>query len=128
MIGRNRHYRPSVWARLFLQEAWKLTLSPAAPGHIRLISGGEYDLHCLDVNSIVVSKGLLWHTVELRSKGRTDRLSGLNTETAHRLQQDLLSFINRHLSALIDADKEQLREVDLRIRGMTDDQRQYLSQ
>lgn len=128
MIGRGRSYRPSFWARLFLSESWKLTLSPASPALIRLLSDGNYDLDCLDVTSIGTSKALLWHTVEVRSKGRTDRLSGLTAEAAQRLKHDLLSFINRHLSTLIEANKEQLSEVDLRIRNITDDQRQYLAQ
>ena len=36
MIGRSRTYRPSLWARIFLSENWKLVLSASSSDRIRL--------------------------------------------------------------------------------------------
>lgn len=74
-----------------------------------------------------MAKALLWHTVEIRSKGRIDTLSGLTAKMAQTLRDDLLAFVNQHLAELIDSDKEHLREVDRKIRAITDSNRQYLA-
>ena len=62
-----------------------------------------------------------------RSKGRIDALSGLTAKAAQTLRDDLLAFVNQHLADLIDSDKERLREVDSKIRAITDSNRQYLA-
>ncbi|MDF8335902.1 hypothetical protein [Novosphingobium cyanobacteriorum] len=127
MIGRSRTYRPSLWARIFLSESWKLVLSASSSDRIRLQLGADDDIPCLDVAEVWSSKALLWHTVEIRSKGRVDALSGLTAKSAQTLRDDLLAFVNQHLAELIDSDKERLREVDTKIRAITDSNQQYLA-
>ncbi len=127
MIGRSRTYRPSLWARIFLSENWKLVLSAASSDRIRLKLKADDDVPCFDVTDVSSTKALLWHTVEIRSKGRVDALSGLTAKAAQTLRQDLLAFVNQHLAELIDSDKEPLREVDTKIRAITDSNQQYLA-
>src|SRR3546814_5695821 len=81
----------------------------------------------LDVAEVSSSMALLWHTVKIRSKGRVDALSGLTAKSAQTLRDDLLAFVNQHLAELIDSDKERLREVDTKIRAITDSNQQYLA-
>jgi len=50
MIGRSRTYRPSLWARIFLSESWKLVLSASSSDRIRLqlaadVQGGDKTSH-----------------------------------------------------------------------------------
>ena len=85
-------------------------------------------LQCLEVTSVSATKALLWHTVELRSKSRTIGLSGLTAKGAEELTTGIRGFINQHLSDLIDADKDRLRDVDQAIGRMTENSRQYLAQ
>lgn len=74
-----------------------MTLTASSPASIRLEVGDAVKLSCLDVVAISVSKALLWHTVEVRSRDRIDNLSCLGEEAATRLVADLYSFINNHL-------------------------------
>lgn len=127
ILGRSRTYRPSLWARLFLSENWKLVLSISSLERIRLKPVTENEIQCLDITAISLTKALLWHTVEIRSKGRIDTLSGLTAKMAQRLRDDLLVFVNLHLTELIDSNKKRLREVDTKIRAITDSNRQYLA-
>lgn len=127
MIGRSRTYRPSLWARIFLSENWKLVLSASSSDRIRLKLKADDEVLCLDVTDVSSTKALLWHKVEIRSKGRVDALSGLTAKSAQTLRQDLLAFVNQHLAELIDSDKERLREVDTKIRAITDSNQQYLA-
>ncbi|MDN5925578.1 MAG: hypothetical protein L0I29_00710 [Hyphomicrobiales bacterium] len=85
------------------------------------------DLPCLDIAAISVEKALLWHSVEIRSRGRTDRLSCLGQEAAIQLAADLYSFINVHLSDVVGSEADRLNEVDVRLRAITEHQRQYLA-
>lgn len=127
MFARSRTYRPSLWARLFLAKSWKLTLSTSSQDRVRLKTATEDDIQCVNITSVSTTKALLWHTVELRSTGRVEALSGLSAKAAQQLASDLLAFVNQHLSELIDSDKERLRDVGAKIRAITDNNRQYLA-
>lgn len=127
MIGRYQTYRPSLLARVFLSESWKLVLSASSSDRIRLQLAVDIDLRCLDVVEISSSKALLWHRVEIRSKGRFDALSGLTAKMAQTLLSDLQAFVNNNLVQLIASDKERLLEVDTKIRALTDSNQQYLA-
>ena len=85
------------------------------------------DLSCLDVVTVDTTKALIWHTVEIRSAGRADKLSGLSASAAQALRNDLLEFINQHLAKLIETSAGQLRGVDAAVRLITDARRQYLA-
>src|SRR3546814_20980999 len=50
-----------------------------------------------------------------------------SSDLAQTLRDDLLAFVNQHLAELIDSDKERLREVDTKIRAITDSNQQYLA-
>ncbi|MFB9982655.1 UvrD-helicase domain-containing protein [Mesorhizobium kowhaii] len=128
LSGRSRTYRPGFFARLFPAGKWKLTLDPKLSGHFRLAQDSEVELSCLDVVSISTSKALLWHTVEIRARGRTDTLSALSGDAATQLAADLHAFINTHLFGLIATEKKRLIEVDDRLREITEGERQYLAQ
>ncbi|BCG69846.1 hypothetical protein MesoLj113a_10040 [Mesorhizobium sp. 113-1-2] len=128
LSGRSRTYRPGFFARLFLAGKWKLTLDPKSSGYLRLAQEGEVQLNCLDIVSISTSKALLWHTVEIRARGRTDTLSALSGDAATQLAADLHAFINTHLFELIAAEKDRLLDVDERLRELTEGNRQYLAQ
>src|SRR3546814_16034886 len=82
---------------------------------------------CLDVAVVSSSKALLLHTVEIRSKVHVDALSGLTAKSAQTLRDDLLAFVNQHLAELIDSDTERLREVDTKIRAITDTNQKYVA-
>ena len=126
--GRVRTYRPGFLARLFPAGKWKLTLDPRLPGRFRLSQDGEIEFNCLDIVSISTSKALLWHTVEIRARGRTDTLSALSGDAAVKLAADLHDFINTHLFSLIGTERDRLLEVDAKLREITDSNRQYLAQ
>lgn len=128
MFGRTQSFRPGIFARLLLSKDWKLSLSPAKPDRLHLQTPLAVDLQCLDIVAVASTKGLLWHSVEIRSKGRADTLSGLTGTTAEQIVGVVLSFINDHLATLISSDRVSLIEVDRRIAGMTQGNQQYLSQ
>ncbi|MGE3708821.1 MAG: UvrD-helicase domain-containing protein [Hyphomicrobiaceae bacterium] len=127
MSGRTRTYRPGFLARLLPGGRWKLTLSRATPGTVRLVSGGSIDLPCIDLTAISVTKALLWYCVEVRSRHRVDSLACLGEQTATQLAADLYGFINSHLFELVAAEKSGLSAVDSRLRTITEHQRQYLA-
>ncbi len=128
MSDRVRTYRPGFFARFLPQGKWKITLTASSPASIRLEVGDAIKLPFLDVVAISVSKALLWHTVEVRSRNRIDNLSCLGEEAATRLAAYLHSFINNHLFALIGADISRLSEVDTKLRAIIEGNRQYLAQ
>lgn len=113
---------------MFPSGKWKLTLDPKLSGRIRLSQGGDVDLSCLDIVSISASKALLWHTVEIRARGRTDNLSGLSRDASEQLAADLRAFINTHLFDLIGTETDHLLDVDAKLREITEGNRQYLAQ
>lgn len=128
LSGRAQTYRRGILARLFASGKWKLTLDPRRSGRIRLRRDGNIELVCLDIVSISASKALMWHSVEIRSRGRTDVLSGLTGEAAAQLVADLHVFINSHLFGLIGAETGSLHDVDARLRKITEGSRQYIAQ
>lgn len=128
LSGRVQIYRPGFFARLFTSRKWKLTLDPKVSGSMRLSHTIDADLKCFDIVSISVSKALLWHTVEIRSRNGTENLSGLTGEAATQLNTDLHAFINAHLFGLIGSESDRLLDVDAKIREITDGNRQYLAQ
>lgn len=97
------------------------------PAVVRLVASGSMDLACIDVTGISISKALLWHRVELRSRHRVDTLDCLGEPAATRLAADIYGFVNNHLSDLIASESDRLREVDARLRTITEHQRQYLA-
>ncbi|TIM18849.1 MAG: DNA helicase UvrD, partial [Mesorhizobium sp.] len=113
---------------MFPSGKWELTLDPSLPGRIRLSQGGDAELNCLDIVSISTSQALLWHTVEIRARGRTDNLAGLTGVSAGNLASDLYAFINHYLFGLIGTETTHLLEVDARLRAITEGNRQYLAQ
>ncbi|RWQ37766.1 MAG: hypothetical protein EOS20_10945 [Mesorhizobium sp.] len=119
LSGRARTYRPGFLARMFPFGKWKLTLDPKLSWRIRLSQGGDVDLSCLDIVSISISKALLWHTVEIRARGRTDNLSGLSGDASEQLAANLHAFINTHLFDLIGTETDHLLDVDARLREIT---------
>lgn len=114
LLQRARTYRPNLWARFFFSESWKLVLSERAADRIRLKLETESELFCLDISDVSTAKALLWHRVEIRSKGRVDVLSGLTAKAAYSIRDDLRLFVNQHLAELIASDKERLRDVGWR--------------
>ncbi len=94
---------------------------------ISCFSDGAFDLPCIEISAVSTTKGLLWHTVEIRTNEQTHRFSGLGATVASEIAQEALAFINRHLSILIEQNKGQLFSVDERIRAITEDSRQYLA-
>ncbi|MFC0804597.1 MULTISPECIES: hypothetical protein [Sinorhizobium] len=128
LSGRARTYRPGFLARLFSSGKWKLVLDPRRSESIRLSQSGDVELSCLDIVSISTSKALLWHTVEIRARSRTDTLSGLTGESAAQLAADVYAFINTHLFGLIGTERDHLLDVDAKLREITKGNRQYLAQ
>ncbi|WP_232843143.1 UvrD-helicase domain-containing protein [Allopontixanthobacter confluentis] len=90
-------------------------------------SDGAFDLACLEINAVSTAKGLLWHTVEIRTTEETHRFSGLGATGAAEIASEILTFINRYLSTLIEQNTGQLATVDERIREITERSRQYLA-
>lgn len=127
MIGRNRIFKPNFWARLFRLQNWKLVMNSSMRDRISCFSDGAFDLPCIEISAVSTTKGLLWHTVEIRTNEQTHRFSGLGATVASEIAQEALAFINRHLSILIEQNKGQLFSVDERIRAITEDSRQYLA-
>ena len=128
MTGIDRVYKPGFWARLILSENWKLTINASVHDRISCHIDKTYDLPCLDLVSISTIRGLLWHTVEIRSKEFAFRLSGLSAESANEMANGVLAFVNRYLSILIEEDEGQLSAIDQRICQVTEESRQYLAQ
>lgn len=127
MLGLNRTYRPGLIARLFNAGSWKLTLSRKTSGVIRLEDNGDVELPCLWIVAVSSAKGLLWHTLEVRSHSRVDRLSGLSGDAAAKLAADLKRFVNDHLCELIVSDGDRLREIDDRLHAIVGAKAQYLA-
>ena len=126
--GRAHSYRASFLARLFSSKNWKLTLDPRRSESIQLQQDGNEELLCLDIVSLSTNKALLWHAVEIRSRRRTDTLSGLTGESAAQLVADVHAHINAYLFALIGTERERLCDVDVKLREITEGNRQYLAQ
>lgn len=127
MLGLARSYRPGLIARLFSVGNWKLTLAPKSREHIRLEDVGRVELRCLDIVGITCTKGVLWHTVEIRSQARVDRLPGLTGDAATKIAVDLRRFINEHLCDLIGSEKDRLREIDDALHSVLAAKAQYLA-
>lgn len=127
MLGLNRTYRPGLIARLFSAGSWKLTLSRKSSEFIRLEDGGHVELPCRGIVAVSSTKGLLWHTLEIRSHSRVDRLSGLSGDAAGKLAADLKRFVNDHLCELIVSDGDRLRDIDDRLHAVVGVKAQYLA-
>ncbi len=127
IFTQTKTYRPSLWARIFMAEAWKVAFSASRTDHFTITTSNTADLPCLEVVAVDSAKNLIWHTVKIRSRNRTDKLSGLSASSAQALRDDLLRFINEHLAKLIDNSSGQLRGVDAAVRLITDAKRQYLA-
>jgi DNA helicase IV len=127
MTDRVRTYRPGFFARLLPQGKWKVRLNVSLPAALQLNVNGALDLPCLDVIAISVTKALLWHSVEVRSRKGIHTLSCLGEEAATRLAANLYSFINSHLFDLISSDTDRLSEVDTKLQTITEGNRQYLA-
>ncbi|MCF1449903.1 AAA family ATPase [Agrobacterium vitis] len=122
-----RTYRPGFFARLLPQGKWKVALRSSLPATLQIDLNGANNLACLDVVAISVGKALLWHSVEVRSRNQVYSLSCLGEEAAIRLAADLYSFINRHLFDLVASNPKRLNEVDAKLQGIVEGQRQYLA-
>lgn len=85
-------------------------------------------ISCMDITDVSVSKALLWHSVEIRTRSRVETLTGLSADSARGLNHDLRVFVNHHLSDLIGKDRKQLQIVDDAITGIVRARRQYLAQ
>jgi len=127
MLGLARSYRPGLIARLFSIGNWKLTLAPKSREHVRLEENGRVELPCLDIVAITSTRGLLWHTVTVRSQVRVDRLPGLTGDAATKIAADLKRFINDHLCDLIGSEKDRLREIDDALHAVLAAKAQYLA-
>jgi DNA helicase-4 len=127
MLATHRTYRPSLIARLFNAGRWKLCLSRKRSDAIELQDRGRVVLACMEIVAISSAKELLWHTLEIRSHSRVDRLSGLSGDAASRLAADLKRFINDHLCELIVSDGDRLREIDDRLDAIVGAKAQYLA-
>ena len=125
MFNRSQAYRPSLWARLLLGRNWKLVLDRSRRDRLRI---GEDNISCMDITDVSVSKALLWHSVEIRTRSRVEILTGLSADSARGLNHDLRVFVNHHLSDLIGKDRKQLQVVDDAITGIVRARRQYLAQ
>ncbi|KEZ21325.1 putative ATP-dependent DNA helicase [Sphingobium yanoikuyae] len=125
MFARSKTYRPSLWLRLFLADNWTLTLIRSQPQDVKLGSG---KLASIDITAISVTRALLWHAVEIRTRDSVTNLTGLSGNAARQLRDDLHSFVNLHLAALIDKGKGQLMAVDQAITAIVEGKRQYLAQ
>ncbi|WP_040142636.1 UvrD-helicase domain-containing protein [Rhizobium etli] len=98
------------------------------PESVRLRRGGDEEFRCLEIVSVSTSKALLWHAVEIRTRNRTETLSGLAGESAALLVEDVYRFINTYLFGLIGNERECLFDVDAKLREITAGNRQYLAQ
>ncbi|MDP2779530.1 UvrD-helicase domain-containing protein [Devosia sp.] len=127
MFGLARTYRPGLIARLFSVGNWKVTLAPKSREHIRVEDEGQIELPCLDIVAIASTKGLLWHTLEIRSRARVDRLPGLTGDTAAKIADDLKRFINDHLCDLVGSENDRLREIDDALHSILAAKVQYLA-
>lgn len=127
MAANRTTYRPSFWARLFRLQSWKLTLNSANPSQVQLNADSDVVIQTCDISNISTRKGLIWNSVEIRSKNRIDNLSGLNAEKAKTLSDDLLQFVNQFLAQIIESDKDNMSEIDRVLQSVTADARQYLA-
>ncbi|MDW9364873.1 AAA family ATPase [Sinorhizobium meliloti] len=98
------------------------------PESVRLRQGGDEEFRCLEIVSVSTSKALLWHAVEVRTRNRTETLSGLTGESAAQLVADVRAFINTYLFGLIGNERQRLFDVDAKLREITAGNRQYLAQ
>lgn len=127
MSDRVRTYRPGFFARLLPQGKWKVTLRPSLPATVQIHLNGTDNLACLDIVAISVGKALLWHSVEVRSRNQIYTLPYLGEKAATRLATDLYGFVNNHLFDLIGSHPERLSDVDTKLLGIVEGQRQYLA-
>lgn len=104
-----------------------MTLRPSLPATVQIHLNGTDNLACLDIVAISVGKALLWHSVEVRSRNQICTLPYLGEEAATRLAADIFGFINNHLFDLIGSHPERLSDVDTKLMGIVEGQRQYLA-
>ncbi|WP_018097577.1 UvrD-helicase domain-containing protein [Sinorhizobium meliloti] len=103
-------------------------MDPRRPESVRLRQAGDEEFRCLEIASISTSKALLWHAVEVRTRNRTETLSGLTADSASQLVADIHGFINTYLFGLIGNERERLFDVDAKLQEITAGNRQYLAQ
>jgi DNA helicase-4 len=84
-------------------------------------------LACSDIVAITSAKGLIWHSLEIRSRSRVDRLTGLTAKGATRLAADLKRFINEYLSDVIASEGDRLGEIDERLNALVGANDRYLA-
>lgn len=126
MLSRSKTWKPGLWARLFLPSSWKLTLDPGLPD-LLLLQGALRRLPCMDIQAVTTVQGLLWHTLEIRSAGHTDRLAGLSAAKVAELQQAVLNAVNGQLAKAIAMDIDNLSQVDATLQALTAQQSRYLA-
>jgi DNA helicase-4 len=124
MFTQSKTHRPSFLVRLFLVNNWKLTIDG---GHRDRIRVGAKRVACLDITAVAVTKALLWHSVEIRTRNSLITLSGLSGNSARRLRDDIHDFVNLYLSDLFDLGRSKLREVDDVISTIVEGKHQYLA-
>ena len=117
MFDRAVTHKPSLMARILQVDDWKLTLGKSIPDRLQLTTSVEEDLRYVDLKFISITKGLLWHGIELRSINRSVVLSGLSRKAAERLVADVLNSLNSHLVGLITSDVGQLEAIDNALLG-----------
>lgn len=125
MFGQSRTYRPSLWARLFRFDSWKLVLDRSTNDRLKL---GDNSIPCMSVSAVAVTKALLWHSVTIRTEVRQETLTGLTRDGARRLSNNLLGFVNAHLSGMVGSSMNELSLIDGAITAIVRSNRQYLAQ
>lgn len=112
---------------MFLSQSWKLILNPSSSDRVQLRTESDVDPLCSDITSVTSSKGLIWHSVEIRTRGYSASLAGLSADKAQKLCNDLLQFINNYLAQKIESDKARLSEVDRALQSLTQSAQRYLA-
>lgn len=124
---RKKTFRPSIWARVFLLESWKVTFGHSIDGNLSIRASTDHTVQALDIIDIKISKGILWSVLEIRWTNSIERLSGLSASGAEELREALLRYAHDHFATLINAGEGHLAGVDAAIRLVTDPKRQYLA-
>ena len=127
MFERKRVFKPGFWARLLLPENWSLVIDYSAEYRITCQAERSIDLLCSDIIGVSTDKGLVWHTVEVRTKAGTYRFSGLGEKEAGELATEIKNFINRYLCNIVGRNLGQLDVIGGRIRDLKSGYSRYLA-
>lgn len=112
---------------MFIGSSWVITLSDGQTSCIAINHGDEVRLDTMRVSQLDVQKGIIFHTLVIRSDRAAYRLPGLSNSGIRKAIEKIKKHIHKHLTGLIDSDLPSLSYVDNKISSLLEEKHRYIS-